>query len=194
MYSIPLDKLYKVIASCQYNEKAEYCPVLVKIIDPTILMKNNQFPFLLQVWTLKGEMVFERPLRKPISNWNISYDKFVFQENRESSTIFVVRLFMDQSPVVFKFNLPEKVVKNRINSYFDPISDSIVIPKEVPKEAEHYDEFGEIIESHSHMDLSHQEIAEVVNEDKMQDARKMAALGELQSMYNSKSLDDMGTS
>ena len=33
MYSVPLEKLYKVMASCQYNEDADYCPVLVKIID-----------------------------------------------------------------------------------------------------------------------------------------------------------------
>ena len=33
MYNVPLNRLYKVLASCQYNEGANYCPVLVKIID-----------------------------------------------------------------------------------------------------------------------------------------------------------------
>ena len=47
MYSIPLNKLYKVIASCQYNEAADFCPVLVKIIDPTVLLNNDQYPYLL---------------------------------------------------------------------------------------------------------------------------------------------------
>ena len=33
MYSVPLNKLYQVMASCQYNEDSEFCPVLVKIVD-----------------------------------------------------------------------------------------------------------------------------------------------------------------
>ena len=37
MYSVPLKKLYKVVASCNYNEKADFCPVLLEVIDKTIL-------------------------------------------------------------------------------------------------------------------------------------------------------------
>ena len=47
MYSVPLDKLYKVIASCQYNENGVFCPVLVKIIDPTVLLNNKGREYLL---------------------------------------------------------------------------------------------------------------------------------------------------
>ena len=36
MYSVPLSKLYQVVASCQYNEGADFCPVLVKIKDEFI--------------------------------------------------------------------------------------------------------------------------------------------------------------
>ena len=36
MYSVPLNKLYEVIASCQYNETALFCPVLVKVVDEKI--------------------------------------------------------------------------------------------------------------------------------------------------------------
>ena len=36
MYSVPLNKLYEVIASCQYNETAMFCPVLVKVVDEKI--------------------------------------------------------------------------------------------------------------------------------------------------------------
>ena len=63
MYSVPLDKLYKVIASCQYNDHGEFCPVLCKIIDPTVLRNNNGMEYLLQVWSNRGDMVFEKPLR-----------------------------------------------------------------------------------------------------------------------------------
>ena len=47
MYQVPLNKLYKVIASCQYEEGADFCPVLVKIVDKYILEKNDMHPFLL---------------------------------------------------------------------------------------------------------------------------------------------------
>ena len=63
MFSVPLNKLYKVIGSCNYNEDAEFCPVLVGIIDPVVLSKNDNLKFLLQVWNGNGDMVFEKPLR-----------------------------------------------------------------------------------------------------------------------------------
>ena len=40
--------------------------------------------YLLQIWTNLGEMIFEKPLAKAISNWNISDNKFVFQEAMNS--------------------------------------------------------------------------------------------------------------
>ena len=46
-YRIPLKKLYKVLASCQYNEKGDFCPVLVEIKDKVIKKNNNGCPFLL---------------------------------------------------------------------------------------------------------------------------------------------------
>ena len=82
-------------------------------------------------------MVFERSLRIPISNWNISNDKFIFQESKDSSTVFVVRLFLDKPPILFEFHLPAEIAKNRINSYYDKVSKKIVIPKEVEKGTEH---------------------------------------------------------
>ena len=33
MYSVPLNKLYQVKACCQYNENANFCPVIIEIID-----------------------------------------------------------------------------------------------------------------------------------------------------------------
>lgn len=47
MYSVPLNKLYEVLASCQFNENADFCPVLVKIVDYKILEINENFPYLL---------------------------------------------------------------------------------------------------------------------------------------------------
>ena len=44
---VPLKGLYKVIASCNYNENSHYCPVIIEIKDKTILRNNNMHPFLL---------------------------------------------------------------------------------------------------------------------------------------------------
>lgn len=63
MDSVPLKKLYKVVASCNYNEKADFCPVLLEVIDKTILEHNNGCAFLLQVWTKNGDMIFERAMK-----------------------------------------------------------------------------------------------------------------------------------
>ena len=51
-------------------------------------------------------MVFERPLTETVSNWNISGDTFVFQEYTHESEIFVVKLLPNETPQVFKFELP----------------------------------------------------------------------------------------
>ena len=51
-------------------------------------------------------MVFERALKWPIANWNISGEKFLFQESRKSKAIYIVKLYIDKTPKLFKFNLP----------------------------------------------------------------------------------------
>ena len=93
MYSVPLSKLYRVVASCQYNENGEFCPVLVEIVDEKILMMNDMRKYLLQVWDKRGDMIFEKSLRQPVCNWNISRNKFIFQETVNSREVFIVRLY-----------------------------------------------------------------------------------------------------
>ena len=53
-FKVPLEKLYKVVASCNYNIANLYCPVLVEVIDKLILEKNGGMPFLIQVWDRQG--------------------------------------------------------------------------------------------------------------------------------------------
>ena len=130
-YTIPLNELYEVQASCTYDEDANYCPVLVKIIDATILVNNSNKPYLLQVWTKHGDMVFERSLMKPPCNWNVSNDKFLFQEESDSPEIFVVRMFLDKPPNFFKFTFPLKATTDRINTQYDVENERFVIPPEV---------------------------------------------------------------
>jgi hypothetical protein len=130
MYKVPLDKLYRIISSCQYDSKGVFCPVIVEIIDEQILTLNDGYKYLLQVWSDKGEMVFERALRKPCSNYNISGDHFVFQEETNSSDVYLVKLHLDEKPFVFKFTLPTHVTEDRVNSHFDAKSGKFIVPKE----------------------------------------------------------------
>ena len=116
MYQVPLNKLYKVIASCQYEEEAKFCPVLVKIVDKYILKKNGNHPFLLQVWSIKGEMIFEKRMMKPPENWNISGNKLIYMEENNSNKIFLVKLFLDSEPVLFVFELPEGISGDKKHS------------------------------------------------------------------------------
>ena len=66
-------------------------------MDPEVLRLNGNKEYLLQVWTRKGEMIFEKPLAKPVHNWNISDNKFTFHETKNSPDIYVVRLCNDNA-------------------------------------------------------------------------------------------------
>ena len=50
------------MASCNYMEGADFCPVLVKVKNEDIKKKSDNKEFLLQVWTKYGDMIFEKPL------------------------------------------------------------------------------------------------------------------------------------
>lgn len=80
-FLIPLNDLYELMASCMHTEGSNFCGTLVKIVDPTILALNNGLPFLLQVWKRGGQLLFEKSMRRPVANWNIKKDKFLFQED-----------------------------------------------------------------------------------------------------------------
>lgn len=64
--------LYEIVASCHHTDGADYCCILVKIIDEKVLELNRKRPYLLQVWKRGGQLIFEKSLKKPICNWNIT--------------------------------------------------------------------------------------------------------------------------
>ena len=119
LYKVPLDKLYKVLFSCLYEENAEFCPVIVKIIDEYILQQNDNVPYLLQVWTIDGEMAFERPLLRPPANWSISENKLVYVEDVDHTEITLVKLYRKKGPVVFKFHLPQGFARGYVKSSYE---------------------------------------------------------------------------
>lgn len=109
MYQVPLSKLYRPIASCQFNDNKVFCPILVKIIDETILKENNGLQYLLQVWNVNGEMIFEKSLEKPVCNWNICSSRLMFMEEPNSNILWLVRLSMDRKSTIFKLLLPSTI-------------------------------------------------------------------------------------
>ena len=56
-------------------------------------------------------MIFEKPLEKPVANWNIANNKLIFMEESDSSEVWLVKLFIDKMPIIFKLNLPDHVTK-----------------------------------------------------------------------------------
>ena len=67
---------------------------------------------MMQVWDNQGEMVFERQLDKPVANWNISTNKFMFHESEDSDIIHVVHLRKNAHAVMFELKLPEQTQEN----------------------------------------------------------------------------------
>ena len=129
-YAVPLKKLYKVVASCLFEEGAKFCPVLIKIENEDIKEKSGGSEFLLQVWTDTGEMVFERPLEQPPANWNISGNKLVYLEETNAKVIHIVKLFVDKQPILFELILPIDVTSGLVNSKYDDDAHNFMIPQE----------------------------------------------------------------
>ena len=52
--------------------------------------------------------MFEKPLDKPVTSWNVSRNKLLFQEDvNNPNLVYLVKLFIDKPPIVFKFSLPD---------------------------------------------------------------------------------------
>ena len=46
-YNLPLNELYRVMASCQYTEDSDFCPVLVEVMYNKAKGDTSSGPFLL---------------------------------------------------------------------------------------------------------------------------------------------------
>ncbi len=75
-------------------------------------------------------MVFEKKLQQPISNWNMCGDKLIFQEKFDDPSVFIVKLFKDSAPKLFRFDFPESVVKMRVNTKWNETSQRFEVPSE----------------------------------------------------------------
>ena len=88
--------------------------MLVEIKDTSILEHNGGKKFLLQVWDIDGNMVYERSLSIPCCSWGINIEPataenpnpmhtFIYQEIPDQPEVIIVRLVYKQKPKVHKF-------------------------------------------------------------------------------------------
>jgi len=75
-------------------------------------------------------------MHKPVSNWNITQDKFLFQEDSNSPQVFLLRLYVDKPAYLFKFSFPESVTEGLVNTFFDFDTNKFSIPKEAVVDVE----------------------------------------------------------
>ena len=115
-YSVPIDKLYQVIDSCNFSTDLDFCPVMLKIVDDKIIEENGGKAYLMQVWTNKGELAYERKLDRPVENWNISTDKLLFHEREDSDYIYVVKLREREVSTLFELKLPRGTIDHVVQS------------------------------------------------------------------------------
>lgn len=119
-YSLDLNELYTLSgksATCSYNECMEYAPVLIKISDKIKRLHSNH-NYLLQCWDHFGTKVFQLKLQKPIKQWAICFDYFIFKTQapdadsdyfqimnlRNHSRTLVIDFLKDDSYVYFAYN------------------------------------------------------------------------------------------
>lgn len=69
--------LYRVVGTCYLNEQMEYCPILVQI-NHTLLRKEYDAEYLIQVWDRQGRKVYERPLKSKIRATIFGVEYFLF--------------------------------------------------------------------------------------------------------------------
>ena len=79
-------------------------------------------------------MLFEKALDKPVANWNISDEIFMFQECSTDSNIWLVKFKKKDVPIIYKIELPKHIVKDpkRVNSFWEPTIKKMVVPIDEP--------------------------------------------------------------
>lgn len=146
-YTVPLCELYKLMASCNFSMYNNYCPVLLKIMDTEIQIHNGRKKYLLQVWSIKGELVFERALHSPIVNWNIMDDVFLFQQTLGEEVLTLVRLYPDRQAQVYEIVMPQSAFAGNadddlVNTDFK--NEKFVVPVEIIEEKKKQDDPGKL--------------------------------------------------
>lgn len=116
---VNLNKLYKLEETLCDNRNSLFSLVLLKITDPDFLTLNGESEFhirycyLLQVWSNKGQLYYERKMVQKPCMMNIIGKVVIFKEETESNNIFIVKLRSTKHPSLFKFTLPSSFFGDR---------------------------------------------------------------------------------
>lgn len=80
MIKIDLSKLYKIKDTCYYSQFMPFCPIL---LENTHIEGPKKYH--LQVWDLKGNMIYEaqKIFEEPPVSWCITYEYFVYRPNEK---------------------------------------------------------------------------------------------------------------
>lgn len=110
-FNVSLEKLYKVESSCCYNEQSQFCPVVLKVGENLLgqdEFKNgydDPYTHLLQVWSKNGKLVFEHKLKQAPYSINMCGTDLVWQEEKETCDIYLLRMHKKAPTRFFKFYL-----------------------------------------------------------------------------------------
>ena len=68
--------LYNIMGTLITNNVQKFCPIQLEIANEKLLKKENKGKveaewnrYLLQVWTKKGIMIYERRMKQPVLGW-----------------------------------------------------------------------------------------------------------------------------
>lgn len=111
-FDINLNKLYKLEETLSNNKNSAFSLVLLRIVDPELIELNGKnkkgqlFKYLLQVWSQKGYLYYERKMAEKPCMMNIIGKVVIFKEDAEDNDVYVVKLRMQKHASLFKFTLP----------------------------------------------------------------------------------------
>ena len=66
----------------------------------------------------------------PVANWNISGNVLTYLEKADSNCIWLVKLFIDKEPGVFKISIPQHITQNQVNSIYNSNLENFVMQPE----------------------------------------------------------------
>ena len=75
-------------------------------------------------------MIFEKPLKQPICNWNLTGEHFLFQEKPGTPEIYLVTLRENFAPQIHLFKLHANIAMGQVSTYYDPNLKRLIVPPE----------------------------------------------------------------
>ena len=102
------------MGSIQEHNRQKYCPVLLKIANEDLLeLEKKKYndtvakPYILQVWTNKGVMIYERRMETSVRGWCMKDNFLLFEEFKDNViTISILRCYDDRSGRIKSIVLP----------------------------------------------------------------------------------------